>query len=78
VHNCGSLLEAATSIRSGLQREAAQIVVAWMAEQGDVQPGLRNAGQDLRSLVLDLAAWPLRWSKAQLMPLRHAFTRCDI
>lgn len=53
--------------------EAAQVALMWMAEQGDVAPAARSDGQELRDLAGDLAALPLRWTRAQLMPLRHVY-----
>jgi 3-oxoadipate enol-lactonase len=53
--------------------EAAQVALMWMAGQGDVSPGARSGGQPLRDRVGDLAASPLRWTRAQLMPLRHVY-----
>ena len=58
--------------------EAARIALGWMAAQGDVQPGHRSCGQQAEHLARDLASSPGRWTRARLMPLRHAckaFTR---
>lgn len=52
--------------------EAAQIALQWMSAQSDVA-GTRSSRQRLEHLAHDLATSPVRWTKAQLMPLRHTY-----
>jgi len=53
--------------------QAAQIALEWMDERGCVQPpGVQGNRRELCDLVGDLAVSPLRWTRAQLMPIRHA------
>ena len=54
-------------------QEASVIALDWMAEHGDVKPGSRSPNQQLADLIEDVATSPLRWTRAQLMPLRHAY-----
>ena len=53
--------------------KAANVVLEWMASQGDVQPVPRSPRQERWHLVQDMAAAPVRWTRAQLMPLRHTY-----
>ena len=52
---------------------AAGEVLEWMAAQGDVQPVTRSPSQQLGYFLQDIAAAPARWTRAQLMPLRHSY-----
>lgn len=53
--------------------EAAQVVLDWMQQQGEVPPGSQATGPQLVDLVHDLTAWPLRWTRMHLMPSRHTY-----
>lgn len=53
--------------------EAAQMALEWMSAQGEVAAGTRSSRQRLEHLARDLATLPVRWTKAQLMPLRHTY-----
>ena len=53
--------------------EAARIALAWMAQHADAQPVLRGAGQQLGDFAQDVLLSPVRWTRAQMMPLRHIY-----
>ena len=53
--------------------DAAAVALEWMASQGDAQQGTRDPREELGHLVRDIAVAPVRWTRAQLMPLRHTY-----
>ena len=53
--------------------EAAQMALEWMSAHSDGATGTRSMRQRLEHLAHDLATSPVRWTRAQLMPLRHTY-----